>query len=51
MDPSIPTTLWVMESGEYLVTILPIQDETGIFSGMQFLATHSVDAVSTTEGL
>ncbi len=42
-DTQTPVTVQVMESGEYLVTVFPIQDGVGILSGMEFSQIHVVD--------
>ena len=41
MDPQTPATVQVSDSGEYLVTVLPI-GERGIMSGIPFSQIHTV---------
>ena len=47
MDPHTPATLQVPENGEYLVTVLPIEDEGGVLSGgivSQPLVVEAIDS-------
>ncbi len=36
-DTQTPVTVQVMESGEYLVTVFPIQDGVGILTGVDYI--------------
>lgn len=46
-------TVNVIENGEYQVTVLPILEEVGILSGMEFSQIHNImveDVSTTTQG-
>ena len=47
MDAQTPATVQVPVNGQYLVTVLPIQDGRGILSGMALSRTHMVTDAST----
>jgi hypothetical protein len=50
LDSKTPATVQVMENGEYLVNIMPIHEEMGIFSEIKLSQIHTVKNVPTTQG-
>ena len=47
MDPQTPASVQVMENGEYQVIVLPIHEEMGILTGMEFSQIYTVEDIPT----